>query len=227
MAVDKATRKTCAVEGCDRTKRARGYCPKHYARFRVHGDPLKTAYDDIPKTCSVECCEGKRHAKGMCSRHYDRFKTWGDPHGKFTHMTARDILEKYTDKSDDCWLWTGTINGNGYGYFTLTVGGRRKVLAHRAAYEDKRGPIPEGKSVRHRCDTPACVNPAHLSVGSHKDNMNDMARRQRSGRSKLTRDQVRYIRFSSAGPGNLGQVFGISREAVYNVRKRKSYKNVV
>ena len=217
----------CRVDGCEDLKRSRGYCKKHYARFRAHGDPLKTAYDDIPKACSIDGCDGKRHAGGMCQRHYGAFVKWGDPHGKFTHMTVQDFLDKYTDKSGECWLWTGTKHNTGYGYFTLTVGGRRKVLAHRAAYEQVNGPIPEGKSIRHKCDTPACVNPDHLSLGSHRDNMNDMAVRGRAGQSKLTRDQVRYIRYSDASHTNLARAFGVTPQAIAAVRKRKSYKNVV
>jgi hypothetical protein len=76
----------------------------------------------------------------------------------------------------ECWLWTGTVDGKGYG--DLMVGTHR-TKAHRLSYELSRGPIPSGMCVMHACDTPACVNPAHLSVGTHADNCADMHRKGR------------------------------------------------
>jgi DNA invertase Pin-like site-specific DNA recombinase len=71
-----------------------------------------------------------------------------------------------------CWLWTANKNNKGYGLFR-PGGSEGKRLAHRLAFEEANGPIPDGLIVMHACDTPACVNPAHLSVGTKKDNMQD------------------------------------------------------
>lgn len=76
-----------------------------------------------------------------------------------------------------CWLWTGELNQDGYGVFKVHIGeGKRK---NYKAYRVALGIFERGVYVLHRCDVRACVNPAHLYVGSHKQNMADMAARGR------------------------------------------------
>lgn len=88
-----------------------------------------------------------------------------------------------------CWIWLGATKGNvplrEYGH--LITGSRqddsrKTVAAHRASYEAYIGPIPEGMFVCHHCDTPSCVNPAHLFIGTRQDNVDD---RERKGRNKF------------------------------------------
>lgn len=76
-----------------------------------------------------------------------------------------------------CWIWTAGRGTRGYGQFSI---GGRNHSSHRASYEIQYGSIPEGLSVLHRCDNPACVNPSHLFVGTQKDNMVDMVQKGRS-----------------------------------------------
>jgi hypothetical protein len=110
-----------------------------------------------------------------------------------------------------CWLWLGMIDKDGYGSFPITrkeaaakghTGRQRR--AHRASYEMHVGPIPDGLCVLHRCDNRACVNPAHLYVGTDADNVADMHARGRARptgapgprhpKAKLTPDDVIAIR---------------------------------
>jgi hypothetical protein len=79
-------------------------------------------------------------------------------------------------KSNGCWLWKGATSRRGYG--SATINGS-SVATHRISYEAHVGPIPDGLYVLHSCDTPACVNPAHLRVGTSLDNARDRAERGR------------------------------------------------
>lgn len=89
----------------------------------------------------------------------------------------RRFVAKLRVEPEGCWAWTAARIGTGYG--AIRIGGRTH-LAHRVAHEMFIGPVPADLEVRHSCDNPPCVNPQHLLLGSHADNMLDMARRGRA-----------------------------------------------
>lgn len=78
-----------------------------------------------------------------------------------------------------CWEWVGSKRDYGYGqvYFK----GKPARKAHRVAWELTHGPIPEGLDVLHDCDNPSCINPSHLHLGTHQQNMDEMVVRGRYG----------------------------------------------
>lgn len=131
-----------------------------------------------------------------------------------------------------CWLWAGASNAKGYGKLADGRGGW--VLAHRAAYALCHGGIPEGMEVCHRCDTPACINPAHLFVADHAGNMADMARKGRSAdmagtknpRAKLTPAQVLEIRASKGHPESIGAAYGVTGALVRRIRQRLAWAHL-
>ncbi len=93
----------------------------------------------------------------------------------------------------DCWIWTKTTTPSGYGQFRIGSDSRQ-IMAHRASWILHRGQIPDGLRVLHHCDTPPCVNPDHLYVGTQKDNEVDRSRRGRTNLTVRTREEVLAIR---------------------------------
>lgn len=92
--------------------------------------------------------------------------------------SVRDRLQRGAtiDADTGCWIWQKRCDPAGYGEIAITEDGvHRKEKAHRAAYVEFVGPIPDGAEViMHTCDNPPCVNPDHLRPGTHRDNIRDM-----------------------------------------------------
>lgn len=116
-----------------------------------------------------------------------------------------------SDEPNACWLWVGSCNSDGYGH---TGRDHKTYLTHRWAYKYWRGPIPAGLQVLHKCDVRNCCNPDHLFLGTHKDNMMDMAKKMRgaaqlgkyNNQAKLTEVDVLAIRAAHQSGENMKDV---------------------
>ena len=142
-----------------------------------------------------------------------------------------------------CWEWTGTKTN--YGYGQLSVNGKL-TRAHRLAYKIVIGEIPEGLHVLHKCDNPSCVNPDHLFVGTHQDNMRDMNQKGRNkiktgvaarGSSvfgaKLTEGDIlqikdMYVRngYKNSNSRELAEKFGVDKSTIIRIVKGKIWSHV-
>ncbi len=134
-----------------------------------------------------------------------------------------------------CWLWTGFVNRGGYGRFRVAD---KKMLAHRYAWIRNVGEVEAGQFVLHKCDTPSCVNPNHLFLGSKADNNADKVRKCRqsrgaahstimravaakgasSARTKLSDDQVRAIRLDHRGASEIARAYGVSPQCISGIK---------
>lgn len=148
------------------------------------------------KMCCVNGCGTASIAKGLCNKHWRRMRKGKPLTEKSVH--EKPLIDRFFEKvtkgaANECWIWSGGVRGNNgvmYGVFNIKNG--RRVGAHRFIWEHVNGPIPpddgdyRGLCVCHRCDNPLCVNPDHLFLGTHTDNMRDKISKRRCPRKNRT-----------------------------------------
>lgn len=163
------------------------------------------------------------------SVHCSRFCQWGSPDDRF---------EMYVDRTPghgpngDCWLWTGTINGSGYGQFSID---NKPVSIHNFSYKKHKGHIPKGMFVCHLCDFKVCCNPDHLWLGTPRDNSEDRdnkgrgkaCRGQMNGNAKLTDADVLRIRSDPRTGNALAKEYGMAKSQISLIRSGKTWKHLL
>lgn len=147
-------------------------------------------------------------------------------------LLERIELHYIPEPNSGCWLWEGgTAGNNGYAAIARKSGSR---MVHKIMYEIHKGKTPKGKEVRHTCDMPICINPDHLLLGTHADNMRDASVRKRfpdrsgdkNNLAKLTAEQVREIRADPRGSNTLARVYSVDRTLIWAIRANRIWKNV-
>jgi hypothetical protein len=149
-----------------------------------------------------------------------------------TEDTKKRFHQSYTIV-DDCWIWNKPLSKSGYGSFSMNGQGG---LAHRASLILHGILIPEGHIVRHFCPKKHrnCVNPEHLTTGTHKQNMEDMIRDgsstfgEKNPAVKLTETQVLEIRRESSNNilTDLAKKYSVSSSSIWSIVKRKTWKHI-
>ena len=136
--------------------------------------------------------------------------------------------------TDECWPWTASVRPNGYGQFKLDG---HMVLAHRTAWTFANGEIPKdnsyhGTCVLHKCDNRSCCNPAHLFLGSQKDNIHDMISKGRGclknaevvPGQKLDEMDVKFIRYwldHGYRQWEIADAFGVTQSHISLIKNRE------
>lgn len=137
---------------------------------------------------------------------------------------------------DDCWEWTAFRNPAGYGMIGIDGVGTVR-LAHRVAWQMAYGEIPAGMCVMHSCDNPACVNRAHLSLGTIADNNRDRHAKGRDGGvrgedsphaklSDVAVHNIMVLRKEGLSYTEIAAAIGVTKATIYKVTKGRSWSHV-
>ena len=155
----------------------------------------------------------------------------------FTSKQLRNFWKK-VDKNrigTGCWHWIGSRGKSGYGHFKFNEKTKR---AHRISWEIVNGEIPHGFDILHKCDTPPCVNPSHLRIGTKSDNSQDREDKGRGGDMngenngfcKLTRNKVIAIRqeyaLGTTTSRRLAKSFGVSKTTILRIINKKNWVHI-
>lgn len=148
------------------------------------------------------------------------------------HLLTKCLLtyNAHVVRKEGCWSWKGSKTPKGYGKVTVILAGKPKtVSAHKIAYEHYVGTVPEGLLLMHSCD-----NPAHLSIGTNKDNSQDCLNKGRRpsveciSNAKLTAEQVRSIwtQRNNKSAKQLSKEFEVAYYTVIDILGRRTWKHI-
>lgn len=193
----------------------------------------------VKAICVVPGCGKLVNGHGYCMTHYYRWVRYGDPlKGQRLRAPPGERLLRRVDKNGPggCWIWMGGKGSSGYGAFQVGGHGSPTIGAHRYSYELHKGPIPNGLHVMHSCDNKLCVNPEHLSVGTHQDNMDDRDAKGRwnggvsigeaSGAAVLTEAAVIEMRRSPISHADWARRLNVSVNAIRYARSGKTWTHL-
>jgi hypothetical protein len=186
--------------------------------------------------CCIKGCDLKVHTLGLCVNHWRMNVKHGSPVAERPLSAINRGLSdehrfwKSVEKTDGCWLWRAGRDEDGYGVFQAEIFGVSVFRAHRYSHMLATGEILAPRIlVMHACDNPPCVNPAHLSSGTHKENADDMVAKGRHlGRSrihadkiaKLSDEQVRAILRDPRPYAQIAATFAVHPQTIMGIKSR-------
>ncbi len=145
-------------------------------------------------------------------------------------------IHPYKFELGHCWIWIRGCDSSGYGQIREDSPSKKQLKAHRVSYEIHKGLIPVGLKIRHTCDSPSCVNPAHLLCGTEQENSDDMVGRGRQSKgekqhlAKLTEEKVaeirrEYVRGSRThGQHALAQKYGVADNTIGFIVREETWR---
>ena len=148
--------------------------------------------------------------------------------------TTERFFDKVKKAKNGCWLWTGSMDINGYGRLRIA---NDAWGAHRLSWTITNGDVPDNLYVLHKCDVRHCVNPAHLFLGTYSDNLHDAMAKGRwtpqrgstVGNSKLNEAQVIRLRHlyaeTDVSQKELAQQFSVGENCIGHIIAGRQWKH--
>jgi HNH endonuclease/Helix-turn-helix domain len=206
---------------------------KGYGHFAVGGK-------SIPTHRAAYVLSNGTIADNQYCRHKCEIKSCCNPSHLYLTTENDDLGDRFWEKvkkgtPEECWTWTAhRLKSGGYGQFALHGKPKR---AHRISYELANGPIPKGLYVCHTCDTPSCVNPNHLFLGTNSQNILDCikkgrfitAKRIAALRKKLTPENIHQIRKLAADGKTQREIasrFQVNHATIGAILRGQTWKHV-
>jgi len=190
------------------------------------------------KICCIKGCEKEADVLGLCTKHYRRNRLYGSPiatkyhSGQFQGQPPEDRFWLQVKKGDGCWLWKGGTDNDGYGMFRGKWDGYLYKRAHRFSFAMHSGKHPDMLHVCHSCDTPRCVRPDHLFLGTAAVNQADkwakgrgkgVNQGERHGSAKLTEAQAVAILSDPRPYSAIAFEYGVSPLTISSLKNGDSW----
>lgn len=244
-----AAKSLCACEGCGKPAYVRGWCTTHYQRWQKWGDPLKGGWprktlceidgcgrkafakglcsrhyreQQTTPHCSAEGCDRQSRVRGLCQMHYHRLQRHGDPLHieRLGNGEYRKWLERHsTFDGEECLIWPYWRDKHGYGparEMCRLAHGEPPTNEHQSAHSCGQG---------HQ----GCIHPRHLRWATRDENQQEMVAHgnslqgQKNPHAKLTENAVLEIRASRERAVLLADRYGVVRQTISDIRRRRSW----
>lgn len=187
---------------------------------------IKCVCNNCNKEFFIVSSAAKKGKGRFCSRQCNNFKNR-------SLDAIKNLFWSNVLKTESCWIYNKKPNSRGYG--NIGLGNSKQTSAHRFSYEIHFGSIPSLLFVCHTCDNRMCVNPEHLFLGTHQENVTDMVQKKRNVKgenhwsNRLTEKQVKEIKYMLKNNINykiISNRYGVSHHTIFDIKRNKSWKHI-